>query len=133
MTLPKSNRLKHRWDFKAVYRHGERHSTQHLYIRALGPSEAYSDGVSKSGSDNLSPLPPTRFGVSISQKVSKRAVVRNLIKRRIRAALRRLLPRMKEGWRVVIVGRPSVVKCEFCQFLQELEQSLAVLEVIDGH
>ena len=133
MTLPKPNRLKHRLDFKAVYRYGGRHTAQHLYIRALGPSGSPSDNGLKNKSDNLPPLPPTRFGVSISQKVSKRAVVRNLIKRRIRAALRRLLPRMREGWRVVIVGRPSIVECEFCQFLQELEQSLAVLEVIDGH
>ena len=129
VALPKCNRLKHRWDFTAVYRYGRRLSTQHLYIRALGTTEALNDRLQS----EIGKLPSTRIGISISQKVSKRAVIRNQIKRRIRAALRRLLPRMRKGWRVVIVGRPSVVQCEYCQFLQELEQSLANLEVIDGH
>ncbi|MCG8364361.1 MAG: ribonuclease P protein component [Pseudanabaenales cyanobacterium] len=129
MALPRSNRLKHRWDFTAVYRYGKRLSTQHLYVRALGPSERPADRL-QSETDKL---PPARIGISISQKVSKRAVIRNRIKRRIRAALRHLLPRMRKGWRIVIVGRTPVVQCEYCQFLQELEQSLADLEVIDGY
>ena len=129
VTLPKCNRLKHRWDFTAVYRYGKRLSTQHLYVRALGVSEAVANRLQ----NEMAKLPPTRIGISISQKVSKRAVIRNRMKRRIRAALRHLLPRMRNGWRVVIVGRPHAVQCEYCQFLQELEQSLANLEVIDGN
>ena len=129
MALPRCNRLKHRWDFNAVYRYGKRLSTQHLYVRALGSSATSADRLESTPGK----LSPTLIGISISQKVSKRAVIRNRIKRHIRAALRPLLPRMRKGWRVVIVGRPHVVQCEYRQFLQELEQSLADLEVIDGY
>lgn len=77
-------------------------------------------------------LLPTRIGISISQKVSKRAVVRNRIKRRIRAALRQLLPELLPGWLVVITVRPNAVECCYEEFLQELRQLLKKAEVLDG-
>lgn len=76
---------------------------------------------------------PSRLGVSISQKVSKKAVVRNRIKRHLKAAFRQLRPRITAGWLIVIVVRPSAVQCDYWQFLQELEQMLISAEVIDGH
>jgi len=78
-------------------------------------------------------LQPTRTGISISLKVSKRAVVRNRIKRQIRAALRQLLPRLKFGWDLVIVVRPIAQECNYAEILQELEQLLVEAEVLDGN
>lgn len=78
-------------------------------------------------------LPPTRVGLSIGQKVSKRAVVRNRIKRQIRAIFRQFLPDLAAGWRLVIVVRPEAVGCESSEFLQELKQLLTDAEVFDGH
>ncbi|HHP7243983.1 MAG TPA: ribonuclease P protein component, partial [Elainellaceae cyanobacterium] len=71
--------------------------------------------------------------VSISQKVSKKAVTRNRIKRQIQSAMQRLLPRMSEGWQVVVVVRPRAMQCDYSQFLQELEQLLTEAEIINGH
>jgi ribonuclease P protein component len=76
---------------------------------------------------------PTRVGISISQKVSKKAVVRNRIKRQIKAAVRYLLPKVHNGWLLVIIVRPSAIQCDYWQFLRELEQMLRRIEVIDGH
>lgn len=76
---------------------------------------------------------PTRIGISISQKVSKRAVIRNRIKRQIRAAMRQLLPRFPLGWNLVIVVQPQAVQCDYFQFLRELEQLLIESEVLNGH
>jgi ribonuclease P protein component len=75
----------------------------------------------------------TRIGISISQKVSKRAVVRNRIKRQIRAAFRHLLPRLQSGWWLVIVVRSGAQECDYDQFLQQLEQLLAEAEVLHGY
>lgn len=131
--LPKVNRLKHRQDFSVVYRQGLRRSQICLTLRAYqrlspGPQSPDSD------LDQVFPsLPPTRFGISISQKVSKRAVIRNRIKRQIRAALRHLLPRLSPGWDVVIVVQPSAKGCNYGEFLQQLEQLLAQAEVLNGH
>jgi ribonuclease P protein component len=75
----------------------------------------------------------SRFGITISQKVSKRAVVRNRLKRQVRAALQVLMPQLKSGLWVVIILRAAAVQCDYWQFLRELEQLFLDLEVLDGH
>jgi ribonuclease P protein component len=77
--------------------------------------------------------PPTRIGISINQKVSKKAVVRNRIKRQIKAIFRQLLPIISPGWQLVVVVRQGAQECEYAQFLRELKQLLAEAEVINGH
>ena len=133
--LPQANRLRNWRDFKAVYQKGIRRSGHHLTVRGLQlPRVLNEDSLSWDNSqvNRLSP-PPTRIGISVSQKVSKKAIVRNRLKRQIRAALRQLLPRLTPGWHVIVGVRPSALECEYAQFLQELEQLLVDTEVINGH
>ncbi|MEC4990093.1 MAG: ribonuclease P protein component [Oscillatoria sp. PMC 1068.18] len=118
MALPFANRLRQRRDFQAVYQQGIRRSGSYLKLRAL-----YSE------SEEL----PARIGISISQKVSKKAVVRNRIKRQIRAACQLLLPEISAGWKIVIVVRPGAQECKYEHFLRELEKLLVQAEVLDGH
>jgi ribonuclease P protein component len=134
VALPKAHRLRKREDFNAVYQLGSRRSTAHLTLRALHRPYPSTDAKPFSlGEPTEKSYPPTCFGISISQKVSKRAVVRNRIKRRIRAALHQLLPRVMPGWKVVVVVRPQAIQCDYESFLQELEQLLISAEVIHGH
>lgn len=74
---------------------------------------------------------PSCFGISISRKVSKRAVVRNRIKRQLKAIIRRHLPNISPGWQVVIVVRPAAVECAFDDFLRELEELLKKLTILN--
>jgi ribonuclease P protein component len=76
---------------------------------------------------------PTRLGISISRKVSKKAVSRNRIKRQIRVALRQILVDLKPGWDCVIIVKPGIEPCNSLQFLQELKQLFAKAEVLHGH
>jgi ribonuclease P protein component len=117
--LPKANRLRHWRDFQTVYQQGIRCRGNCLMLRALR----------RSNSD----LVATRFGISISRKVSKHAVTRNRIERQIRAALRHLLPQIVSGWDCIIVVKPTDGACNYGQFLQELKQLLAKIEVLNGH
>ena len=124
MALPKVNRLKNRHEFQTLFREGNRLKSSHLTLRALRlqtPSGIITGA--------------TRIGISISTKVSKRAVIRNRIKRQIRAAFRSLLPQIAPGWSLVVVVQPEAVlsKCDYQQFLQELKQLLAKAEVMNGH
>jgi len=124
VALPKVNRLKNRHEFQTLFREGNRLKSSHLTLRALRlqtPSGIITGA--------------TRIGISISTKVSKRAVIRNRIKRQIRAAFRSLLPQIAPGWSLVVVVQPQAVlsKCDYQQFLQELEQLLAKAEVMNGH
>ncbi|NEQ06237.1 MAG: ribonuclease P protein component [Moorea sp. SIO3E2] len=135
MGLPQANRLKHWRDFKQVYRSGIRRSGRYLTLRGLQQSTIpaiakETIAPEKSLPDNH---PPSRLGISISQKVSKKAVVRNRIKRQIRAALRQLLPRLSPGWKLVIIVKPEARECEYAQLLRELEKLLVKAEVLDGH
>ncbi|MEG4283257.1 ribonuclease P protein component [Microcoleus sp. A006_D1] len=128
--LPPTNRLKHRKDFSAVYRKGMRRNSAHFSLRALRKPKSVESSKPTTVEKSLQ---PTRTGISISLKVSKRAVVRNRIKRQIRAALRQLLPRLKFGWDLVIVVRPIAQECNYAEILQELEQLLVEAEVLDGN
>jgi ribonuclease P protein component len=120
--LPLIHRLKQRRDFQTVYQQGIRRYSRHLILRAL----LTPPGQGKSPS-------PTRIGIAISQKVSKKAVVRNRLKRKIRAAMREFLPSMADDWQIVIVVRPAAVECKYEHFLRELKQLLIKAEIIDGH
>jgi ribonuclease P protein component len=137
VALPKVNRLRHRQEFNAIYQSGLRRSTSNLTLRAWHPVKRLKQAKSPQldPENNLgteSGFPP-RIGISISQKVSKRAVVRNRIKRQIRAVLQQLLPQIAPGWQLVIVVKPNATQCGYEQFLQELKQLLISAEVINGH
>lgn len=135
MALPKAHRLKHWRDFQAVYQKGIRRYGRYLTLRGL-PQRTHNVDAPTRRETLQSPnqdKPPTRIGISISQKVSKKAVVRNRIKRLLRVALRQLLPQLSPGWLLVVGVRPGVEECDYAQFLRELEQLLAEAEVLNGH
>ena len=118
MGLPKAHRLKHWRDFKAVYKQGKRYHGEQLVLIVHQATLADQ---------------PTQIGLSISRKVSKKAVVRNRVKRRLRHICRLFLPNMKHQWQMIIIVRSGSALCEYEEFLQELEQLLIKAEVLDGH
>ena len=132
--LPQANRLKHRRDFQAVYQKGIRRSGRYFTLRGLRQRPQIQKKSSQVSSESMVvSKPPTRIGISISQKVSKKAVVRNRIKRQMRGALRHLLPRLSPGWNLAIVVRQTAVTCDYAEFLRELEELLVEAEVINGN
>jgi len=136
VALPKVHRLRQRQDFSAVYRSGLRRSTPNLTLIALRRRSHKADCVKACESLTGFPLEKpssTQIGISISQKVSKRAVIRNRIKRRIRSAFQQLLPEIPQGWQIVIVVKPTAIQCDYGQILQELKQLLKKSEVVNGH
>ncbi|HEY9824661.1 MAG TPA: ribonuclease P protein component [Stenomitos sp.] len=118
--LPQHHRLKNRRDFDSVYRNGIRCNAAALGLRAYQPPQSSQQ------------LAPSRIGISISQKVSKRAVVRNRIKRQVRAAVRQLLPDLDAGWDLVFVVYPSALECGYWEFLQQLKQLLGQVRIFHG-
>ncbi|NJL47378.1 MAG: ribonuclease P protein component [Leptolyngbyaceae cyanobacterium SM2_5_2] len=80
-----------------------------------------------------SPQAPARIGIVVSQKVSKHAVVRNRLKRQVRAIMATLLPDLPANLWIVINLRPEADQCEYGEFLRELKQLFKQLEVIHGH
>ena len=122
MGLPKPHRLRNRQDYRAVYAQGIRRYSPHLTLIAL--QEPNAEGKY---------LPQTTFGISISKKVSKKAVVRNRIKRQLKGAIRTYLKEIEPGWKAVIVVKPKAIECKYEHFLRELEELLKQTKIINGY
>src|SRR5215218_2390124 len=57
-------------------------------------------------------LATTRFGLATSRALGS-AVVRNRVRRRLRQAIRALLPSLRPGWDVLVIARPAIVRAEY--------------------
>ena len=68
-------------------------------------------------------LERTRVGFSTGRRLGT-AVVRNRVRRRLRAIVRALSSRIETGWDVLIVARPGAVEASFEQLAAALERLL---------
>lgn len=60
-----------------------------------------------------------RFGIVVSTKISKKAVVRNKIKRRIREIIRQI--NIKIGFDIVIVAKQEIIDKNYQEIKNDLE------------
>ncbi|MCK9438981.1 MAG: ribonuclease P protein component [Patescibacteria group bacterium] len=77
-------------------------------------------------------LNESRFCVIISAKISKKAVERNKIKRRIRAIVNRDLKQIKKGFDIIIIVTKNIINLEFSGLSQEVEDSFKKIGVYDN-
>ncbi|MEB3162944.1 MAG: ribonuclease P protein component [Prochlorothrix sp.] len=129
MALPRQYRLRHRRDFDALYRKGRRFASAHLLVRVLRPAPVAIAPLENTHENTY----PPRLGIVVSQKVSKRAVVRNRIRRQIQGVMQGFLPQIQPGLRLLITVKPPAVECDYYKFLQELRKLLSDAEVLDGY
>lgn len=101
--LSKVNRLTKKKDFDAVWQKGRSSFDKIIGIKVLANG-----------------LRENRFGLMIGLKVSKKAVERNKIKRRIREIVRLETANLKTGFDIVITVLPAARGLEFI----ELQRSL---------
>lgn len=132
MALPKKHRLRDRRDFAAVYRWGLQVGSEHLTLRILGPPTRFRGLSDFAVGYNPKELPP-RVAIVVSQKVSKRAVIRNRLRRQVQGLMHQFLDRIPWGWRLIITVKPKAITASYDQFLQELKQLFLEAEVLDGH
>jgi ribonuclease P protein component len=104
--LLKNYRLKKRNDFDKAFRKGWKFKEDFLSLR-----------VAK----NI--FKKSRFGFIVSQKVSKKAVLRNKIKRRLRAIVNMKLPKIKNGLDIVLIANPGLEKKDFWE-LEEIVENI---------
>ncbi|BAZ43055.1 protein subunit of ribonuclease P [Chondrocystis sp. NIES-4102] len=120
MGLPLAYRLRNRHDYRTVYEQGLRRYSPHLTLIALAPSDPLA-------------MSNTMFGISIGKKVSKKAVIRNRLKRQIKGVIRTYLLSINPGWKVIIIVKPQAIECKYEHFLRELEELLKQAKIINGH
>jgi len=109
--LPASQRLKKPAQFQSVYKSKQWGGSKHFTFNVLG--EPSTDQLTQK---------PSVLGVTVSKKVSKRAVDRNRIKRQIREFYRHNQAELNDA-DIVITAKPSCMRAaddEREQSLQEL-------------
>ena len=94
--LKKTNRITKDKEFDRAFKTGQSFYTQIFGIKAV---------------DNG--LETDRLGVLISTKVSKKAVIRNKVKRQIREIIQKELPHLKQGKDLVIIVFTQILDKKF--------------------
>lgn len=74
-------------------------------------------------------LSSSRLGYTVSKKVSKLAVERNKIKRRLKAAVAATFTAAKPGYDYVIIGKKTAMTREFEQLKGDLEFALKKIKL----
>ncbi len=104
--LPKANRLKKNKDFERVFRVGEGYKEDFLFLKIRENN-----------------LETSRFGFVVSKKFSKKALIRNRIKRQLREIVKLKLSKIKKGIDGVILVRPGLRDKDFWE-LEEVINKL---------
>ena len=111
--LPAKYRLKQEKDFSLL---------------ARSKKSAFSKALSMKMRENA--LPHSRFGVVVGLKVHKKAVRRNLLKRRIREILRSHLEEIKPGYDVMVLTQAKALEDEYAELETQLLSCLKKLQLI---
>lgn len=110
--LKQENRIRRDKEFDRVFKAG-----QSFYGKDLGFKLAKND------------LKVSRFGILINTKVSKKAVVRNKIRRQLRAILYQKLPQILTGFDLVIIVLPQILDKKFEEIEKLLLSGLSRLKI----
>ncbi len=105
--LPKINRIKKKKDFEEIFKKGKNLKNGFL--------------IFKVAKNNLN---QSRFGFVVSQKVSKKATIRNKIKRRMSEIIRLNSKNIKNGIDAVLVALPGIEKKEFSEIQNSINKLL---------
>jgi ribonuclease P protein component len=104
--LKRNQRISKKNDFRDIFKFGKNFSNNQLILKVLPNGLEFC-----------------RFAVVISLKISKKAVERNRMRRRIMEIIRANEGNIKKGFDLVFVGKPELKKSDF----KQMERGLADL------
>ena len=103
--LPKENRLKKNKDFERVFKTGKGYKENFLFLK-----------ITKNN------LETSRFGFIVSKKFSKKAVIRNKVKRQLRELVKARLPKIKKGIDGIILIIPNFENKDFWEIEETINK-----------
>ena len=103
--LAKKNRLNKKKDFENVFKRGKSFKEDFLILKLL-----------QKNSNQI------RFGFIVSQKISKKATLRNKIKRRISELVRQRLGKLEKGMDAILIAVPGMETKDFWEIEEGLEK-----------
>lgn len=114
--LPASCRMKKRGEFLKVQNTGKKAHTQNFVVSCM---------------PGIASAKTMRLGITVSKRVDKRAVVRNLLKRRVREVFRTQRPLLKGYYDVVVIARQSATEIGFQDIRKELLKAFKKLGILE--
>ena len=111
--LKSINRLKKRKEFAYLYKNGIAKHTENLTIVYLPTKHR-----------------PLKIGFSINKKIGK-AHIRNLIKRRLRACVRPIVPNLKNNYNVVFIAKSGIEKLSYSDIEKQVIKLLEQTELLN--
>lgn len=109
--LAKENRLKKKKDFELVFKNGRILKSKNVFLKYLS-----------------SEVKERKVGFIVSKKVSKKAVERNKIKRRLREIIRKNKKSIKENISIIIIALPSLKNVSFKEMEIEVKNILDLIK-----
>jgi len=103
--LPKNNRLTKKKDFEYVFKKGRSFKEDFLILKIV--------------ENHLGQI---RFGFVVSQKISKKASLRNKIKRRISESVRFKIGKFKKRLDGILIALPEIEKKDFWKIDETIEK-----------
>lgn len=103
LSLKKTERLGSNKEFLKIYRCGTKRQTKNLVVYYL-----------------TGDFPDSKAGFVVSKKISKKAVKRNLVKRRLREAYRHLKPSLSCKVQIIFIGKAGIVSASFWEIYEEI-------------
>ncbi len=104
--LAKKNRLSKRKDFERIFKEGKKAKEDFLFFRFLETKNSIC-----------------QFAFLISKKVSKKATIRNRLKRQMAEIVRLKLDLLKPGLKGIFIALPGIEKLKF----REIEKTIQKL------
>lgn len=104
--LPKANRLKKKKDFERVFKNGEGSKEDFLFLKVVRNN-----------------LKVSRFGFVVGQKISKKAILRNKIKKRLKELVKSKLSKTKTGFDGVLIAVKGLETKDFWE-MEEIMNKL---------
>ena len=103
--LPKVNRLRKKKDIEGVFKKGKRFKEDFLILKTTKNT-----------------LSQTRFGFIVSRRVSKKATLRNKVKRRLREMVGKKAKKLKKGLDILLVACPGLETKDFWEIDEALNK-----------
>ena len=111
--LAKGNRIKKKKDFETIFKKGLGYKSNLLILKIIKSS-----------------FNTNRFGFVVSQKVSKKSVLRNKVRRRLAEVVRLESDHIKPGIDVVLIALPGIEKKNFSEIKISLMGLFKKAEII---
>ncbi|MFL6138947.1 MAG: ribonuclease P protein component [Frankiaceae bacterium] len=120
--LAARSRVRRPPEFTAVMRGGQRVGGRRLVVQLLPPTDASMDAPRGASKDAL-PGAPTRAGFIVGRAVGS-AVVRNLVRRRLRHLVADRLDRLPPASMLVVRALPAAAGASFAALGADLDRAL---------